>query len=124
MTDSVTVQEVHAAPVEEGGNIVESTPEANKNNSVVLDLWGGEDTWNTSAKEESHTSDNLKIEFETLTIERERLRKENKRLAEMLESIKLEEELAALKEEVSALGGQNQQLLDEIQRRRQSIMKG
>jgi hypothetical protein len=123
MTDSVTYQEPPALPGEESGAVVEKAPDANPNDSVVLDLWGGEDRWDSSPKEEPVVSDKLKIEFETLTLERERLRKENRRLAELLESIKLEEELAALKEEVSALGGHNQQLLDEIQRRRQSLAK-
>ena len=123
MTDVITCQEPPAVPVEESGAVVEKAPEANQNDSVVLDLWGGEDRWGSSPKEEPIVPDNLKTEFEALTIERERLRKENIRLAELLESIKLEEELAALKEEVSALGGQNQQLLDEIRRRRESLTK-
>ena len=98
-------------------------PVPDQSDSAVNSLWDLEDDWNTSQKEELIASENLKFERETLTIEKARLQKENKRLADMLESIKLEEDIALLKEEVSILGGEHEQLLVEIQRRRQSMTK-
>lgn len=128
MTGSDTTEEKLAEHMEAGVLGSEKTPDPNQNDSIVHDLWGGEVNWDPNPKEELNTlgtldspdtSDNLKFELESLTIERERLRQENRKLAEMLESIKLEEDIASLKEEVSILAGENEQLLAEIQRRRQ-----
>lgn len=131
MTGSDTNEEKLAEHMEAGVLGNEKTPDPNQNDSIVHDLWGGEVNWDPNPKEELNTldtlgtldspdtSDNLKFELESLTIERERLRQENRKLAEMLESIKLEEDIASLKEEVGILAGENEQLLAEIQRRRQ-----
>ena len=110
-----------AVPAENSSAGMEHAPASTKNDTVVFDLWGGEDKPEPSPKEELNASVKLMYELETLTNEKERLKKENRRLTEMLESIKLEEDLAVIKREVSILNGENEQLLAEIQRRRQAI---
>lgn len=122
MTNPDTNEETLAVHMVKSGIGIEKTPDPIQNDSVVHNLWNLEDNLDSCQKEELNTSDNLKFELETLTIERERLKKENRKLAELLESIKLEEDIANLKEEVSLLGGENKQLLVEIQRRRQSMV--
>jgi hypothetical protein len=123
MTEFDTNEEPVAVHVEKNGTGPENAPDPDQSDSAVNSLWDLEDNWNSSQKEELITPDNLKFELETLTIEKARLQKENKRLADMLESIKLEEDIALLKEEVSILGGEHEQLVVEIQRRRQSMTK-
>jgi hypothetical protein len=97
------------------------TPGLHQNNPIASDERGVEDNRNPCRDEALNTSNELKFELETLTIERERLKKENRRLAEMLEGIKLEEDIAILKEEVGVLGEEKEQILIEIQRRKQSM---
>lgn len=123
MTGSETTGERPAEHAEETVTGIETTPELPQNDSAVTDLWDIEETLSPHQNDGLSNTDNLTFELETLTIEKERLKKENKRLAEMLEAIKIEEDIAALKEEVNMLGGQNEHLLAEIQRRRQSIGK-
>jgi hypothetical protein len=118
-----THEETVAVRMDERGTGIEITPDTNQTDSVANVLWNLDEDSNPSQIAALNTSDDLKFELETLTIERERLKKENRRLAEMLESIKLEEDIALLKEEVSLLGGEHEQLLGEIHRRRQSIVK-
>ena len=121
MADVHSIEETLAAHMDKVGSGIDNNPDANENESVDLDLWGSENTESASLQEELSTPDNLKFKLESLTIEKERLKKENRKLAELLESIKLEEDIAALAEEVSQLGGEKEQLLAEIQRRKQSV---
>jgi hypothetical protein len=98
-----------------------NNPNPSNRDSVLTDLWGGEASFGSFPNEALDMSESMKFELEALTIERDRLKKEKKRLSELLESIQLEEDIARLKEEVSSLGGENEQLLVEIQRRRPSV---
>jgi len=123
MTNFDTHEETLAVHMDESGTGIGNIPNPDQSDLDANVIWDLADNFNSSQKEELNTSDALKFEFETLTIERERLKKENRKLAETLESIKLEEDIARLKEEVSILGGEHEQLLVEIQRRRQSTAR-
>ena len=99
-------------------------PPAAKDTVAAIDLWSGTDDLAPAPEQSAGGSGKLQSELETLTLERERLKNEHKKLLEELEGLKIEEDIAELKKEIGVLGGENAQLLNEIQRRRQAIAQG
>ena len=105
-------------------NAAEAPPPPAGNNAVAaIDLWSSADDFSPAAAHNASQSDGLQSELETLNLERERLKRENEKLLKELEGLRIEEQIAELKKEIGVLGGENAQLLNEIQRRRQAITK-
>lgn len=96
-----------------------NTAEPRQDESIVGELWKV-DSGLAASNYESNSPDDLKFELESLSSEKARLLKEHEKLNEMLESIKLEEDIALLKGELSFLADENDKILLEIQRRKQS----
>jgi len=123
MNDSNMNSEVSALHTENDMAETEQATEPLQNESIVSELWNVDDDLTTYPINESNSPDDLKFELESLAIEKARLLKEHEKLNEMLKSIKLEEDIALLKGEVSFLAEENDKILLEIQRRKQSTLK-